>query len=251
MDSIYKALTEIVGEGYVSTEPEELYIYSWDLGTTEPHRPDYAVAPRTTGEVQEILKLANREKIPVVPLGGGLSLAGLAVPLQGGIALDMKRMDTIIEVNEKARYVLVEAGVSQGQLFSYLEKKHPNLRHSEPGAPPQATIAGNVAIHGQGDLAQPYGFNSDMVNGLEVVLPTGEVCKFGSCSVSPGWFTLHPLPDVGLFLGWSGTTGIITKVSIRLYPSKKIRDVEQFVVEDEELVPEIEYKITHTEMPKM
>lgn len=248
MDSAYKTLTEIVGEGYVSAEPEELYIYSWDLGTTEPHRPDYAVAPRTTGEVQQIVKLANREKIPIVPLGGGLSLAGLAVPLRGGIALDMKRMDSIIEVNEKARYVLVEAGVSQGQLFSYLEKNHPNLRHSEPGAPPQATIAGNVAIHGQGDLAQPYGFNSDMVNGLEVVLPTGEVCKFGSCSVSSSWFTLHPLPDVGLFLGWSGTTGIITKVSIRLYPSKKIRDVEQFVVEDEELVPEIEYKITHTEM---
>jgi len=248
MDSIYKSLAEIVGEGYVSNQPEELFIYSFDLGTTEPHRPDYAVVPRTTEEVQEIVKLANKEKIPIAPLGGGLSLAGLAVPLRGGIALDLKRMDSIIEINERARYVVVECGVSQGQLSSYLEKHHPNLRHSEPGAPPQATIAGNIAIHGQGDLAQPYGFNSDMVNGLEVVLPTGEVCKFGSCSISPNWFTLHPLPDLGLFLGWSGTTGIITKLSLKLYPSKKIKGVEQFVVEDEELVPEIVYKITHTEM---
>lgn len=248
MDSIFKSLAEIVGESHVSSQPEELYIYSYDLGTTEPHRPDYIVAPRTTHEVQEIVKLANRGKIPVVPLGGGLSLAGLAVPQRGGIVLDLKRMDTIIEVNEKARYVVVEAGVSQGQLISYLEKYHPKLRHSEPQAPGPATIVGNVAIHGQGDLAQPYGFNSDMVNGLEVVLPTGELCKIGSCSVSPIWFTLHPLPDLGLFLGWSGTTGIITKLSLKLFPSKRIREVEQFIVEDAELVPEIIYKITHTEM---
>ena len=248
MDSIHKSLAEIVGERYVSNQPEELYIYSYDLGTTEPHRPDYVVAPRTTQEVQEIVKLANREKIPVVPLGGGLSLAGLAVPLRGGIALDLKRMDTIIEVNEKARHVVVECGVSQGQLISYLEKYHPNLRHSEPQAPTPATIVGNVAIHGQGDLAQPYGFNSDMVNGLEVVLPTGEVCKIGSCSVSPGWFTLHPLPDLGLFLGWFGTTGVITKLSLRLFPLKRIREMEQFLVEDAELVPEVIYKVTHTEM---
>jgi len=248
VNSIYESLVEIVGKEYVSIEPEELYIYSYDLGTTEPHRPDYAVAPRTTEEVQEIVKLANKEKIPVVPLGGGLSLAGLAVPLRGGIALDLKRMDTILEVNEKARYAVVECGVSQGQLTSYLDRHYPNLMHSEPGAPPQATIAGNIAIHGQGDLAQPYGFNSDMVNGLEVVLPTGEVCKFGSCSISAEWFTQHPLPDLGLFLGWSGTTGIITKVSLRLFPRKKILGRGQFVVEDEELIPEIIYKITHTEM---
>jgi glycolate oxidase len=248
MDAVYEALIEIVGEEYVSNRPEELYIYSFDLGTTEPHCPQYVVSPRTTGEIQKIVKLANEEKVPVVPLGGGLSLAGLAVPFKGGIVLDLKRMDSIIEVNEQARYVVVECGVSQGQLTSYLERCYPGLTHSEPGAPPTATIAGNIAIHGQGDLAQPYGFNSDMVNGLEVVLPTGEVCRFGSCSIGASWFTLHPLPDVGLFLGWLGTTGIITRVSLRLFPCKKIRGVGQFVVEDEEIVPEIMYKLTHTQM---
>jgi len=248
MDSIHQALIEIVGEEQVSNRPEELYIYSFDLGTTEPHRPDYAVAPRTTEEIQGIVKLANKEKIPVVPLGGGLSLAGLAVPFKGGIALDLKRMDSIIEVNEEARYAVVECGVSQGQLTTYLERYYPHLTHSEPGAPPQATIAGNVAIHGQGDLAHPYGFNSDMINGLEVVLPTGEVCKFGSCSIGASWFTQHPLPDLGLFLGWSGATGIITKVSLRLFPCKSIRGTGLFVVENEELVPEVMYKLSHTQM---
>lgn len=248
MDSVYEAIAEIVGKEHVSNQQEELFIYSWDLGTTEPHRPDYAVSPRTTEEIQKIVQLANKEKIPVVPLGGGLSLAGLAVPFKGGILLDLKRMDSIIELNERARYAVVECGVSQGQLTSYLERHHPHLTHSEPGAPPMATIAGNVAIHGQGDLAHPYGFNSDMINGLEVVLPKGEICQFGSCAIGAGWFTLHPLPDVGLFLGWTGTTGIITKVSLRLFPCKKIRGVAMFVLEDEDLVPEVMYKVTHTQM---
>jgi glycolate oxidase len=191
------------------------------------------------------MRFANREKIPIVPLGGGMSLAGLALPLKGGIIIDLKRMDQIIEVNEKGRYMVVEAGVSQGKVTAYLHKHHPNLMHSEPGAPPAATIGGNLAIHGQGDLAHPYGFNSDMVNGLEVILPTGEIARFGSCAVGVDWFTMHPLPDVGLFLGWGGTTGIITKVSLRLFPCKKIREMDQFVVEDDELVPEVIYELTH------
>jgi len=248
VDFVYQALANLVGKEYVSNQPEELYIYSFDLGTAEPCRPQYVVSPRTTEHIQDILRLANREKIPVVPLGGGLSLAGLAVPLKGGILLDLKRMDSIIEVNEKARYAVVECGVSQGQLTSYLEKYYPRLTHSEPGAPPAATIAGNVMIHGQGDLAQPYGFNSDLVNGLEVVLPAGEVCHFGSIAIGAGWFTNHPLPDVGLFLGWCGTTGIITRLSIRLFPAKRLRGVGTFVLENEDLVPEAVYRLTQTQM---
>ena len=245
MESIYNALVDIVGEDYVSIQPEDLFTYSKDLGTSEPMRPDVVVAPKTAEEVQKVVLLANEKKVPISPLGGGMSLAGLALPLKGGITMDLKRMDKILELNEKARYILVEAGVSQGKLTAYLHKHYPHLMHSEPGAPPAATIGGNIAIHGQGDLAHPYGFNSDMVNGLEVVLPTGEICKFGSCAIGSGWFTLHPLPDLGLFLGWSGSTGIITKISLRLFPCKKIRETDLFLVEDEELIPEILYELTH------
>jgi len=248
VDSIYKSLVDIVDKEHVSNRPEELFIYSFDLGTAEPRRPDYVVSPATTEQIQEIVRLANRENIPIVPLGAGLSLAGLAVPQKGGIILDLKRMDRIIEVNENARYALIECGVSQGQLTAYLEKNFPRLTHSEPGAPPAATIVGNIVIHGQGDLAQPYGFNSDLINGLEVVLPTGEICRFGSCAVDAGWFTYHPLPDVGLFFGWCGTTGIVTKMSIRLFPAKPIRGVGTFVVDNESLVPEIIGKLTYTQM---
>ena len=249
MDKIYKLLAEIVGEQYVSNKKEELYIYSQDPGMMEPHEPDYVVMPKTTEEIQKIVKLANDEKIPIVPVGGSLSLSGLVIPHRGGIALDLKRMDRVLEVNEKSRYVVVEGGVTQGKLKAYLERHHPNLRHSIPDAPPSATVVGNIVIHGQGRLTQQYGFNSDMVTGLEVVLPTGEVCKIGSSSVSPYWFSRAPLPDLaGLFLGWFGTTGVITKLGFRLYPKKKMRDIEMFVVEDPTLVPDVIHRVTHTEM---
>jgi glycolate oxidase len=248
MDSIFRALAGIVGEEYVSVQTEELFTYSKDLGTSEPQWPDYVAAPKTAEQVSEILKFANEKKLAVVPLGGGLSLAGLALPLQGGITLDLKRMDQILELNEQGRYIVVEAGISHGKVTSYLHKHAPHLMHSEPGAPPAATIGGNLAIHGQGDLAHPYGFNSDMINGLEVVLPTGEICRFGSCALGNDWYTIHPLPDLSMFLGWSGSTGIITKVSLRLFPCKKIQEQDVFVVEDENLVPEIIFELTHVGM---
>ena len=250
MSDITLSLAEIVGEDYVSDKEEEVYLYARDPGLMPAHEPDYVVVPQTAKEIQKIVRLANKEKIPVVPMGAGMALTGLVIPLKGGIVIDMKRMNKILEVHEKARHVIVEGGTSHGLLKSYLEKNYPRLRHSIPDSPSTATIAANVMIHGQGRLTQQYGFNSDMVTGLEVVLPSGEICKVGSCSVSPDWFSKGaPLPDLsGLFLGWFGATGIITKVGLGLYPRKRMRDVEIFVTDREDLVPDIVFELTHTEM---
>lgn len=250
MSDIYDALANIVGKDYVSDRKEERYFYARDPGLMPPHDPDYVVMPKTTEQVQEILKLANREKVPVVPKGGGLSLTGLVIAQKGGILLDMKRMGEIVELNEKARYVVVEGGTTQGTLKSHLLKHYPHLRHSIPDSPPIATIVANAVIHGQGRLTQQHGFNSDMVSGLEVVLPTGEICRIGSCAVSPYWFSKGPpMPDLtGLFLGWFGTTGVITKLGLKLYPCKKVRDVMMYLTDKVELVPEILRKLGHTEM---
>jgi len=248
--AIYESLVKTVGKDYVSNQKEEQYFYARDGGLMPAHEPDYVVLPKTTEEVQEIVKLANREKVPIVPKGAGLALTGLVIPQKGGILLDMKRMDRILEVNEKARYVVVEGGTTHGALKSYLQKHHPDLRHSIPDSPPVATVVANAVIHGQGRLSQQHGFNSDMVSGLEVVLPTGEICRIGSCSVSSYWFSKGPpLPDLsGLFLGWFGTTGIITKLGLKLYPCKKMRDVMLFLTDRVELVPDIMLKLSHTEM---
>jgi len=250
MSDVYDALQKIVGKDYVSNQAEERYFYGRDPGLMPPHEPDYVVMPKTTEEVQEIIKLANREKVPVTPKGGGLALTGLVIPLKGGIVMDLKRMDRILEVNEKAAYAVVEAGVTHGALKSCLQKYHPRLRHSIPDSPPIATIVANAVIHGQGRLSQQRGFNSDMVSGLEVVLGTGEICRIGSCALSSRWFSKGPpLPDLsGLFLGWFGSTGVITKLGMKLYPCKKIRDVMLFLTDKADLVPEVIRKLAYTEM---
>jgi glycolate oxidase len=250
MSDITQSLAEIVGESYVSDQPEEAYFYARDPGLMPTHEPDYVVVPKTVEEIQKIVRLANREKIPIVPMGAGLALTGLVIPLKGGIVVDMKRMTRILGVNEKARLVTVEGGTSQGLLRAYLEKNYPRLRHSIPDSPATATIAANVMIHGQGRLSQQYGFNSDMVAGLEVVLASGDICKIGSSAISPDWFSKGaPMPDLsGLFLGWFGATGIITKVALKLYPRKKMRDVEIFITDRADLIPDIVFELTHTEM---
>lgn len=249
MADLYQELAKIVGPEWVSDSPEERFIYSRDPGTMEPRYPDYVVMPGSTEEVQKIVMLANENRVPLVPMGGGLVLSGLMRPLRGGISLDMKRMNRILEVNELSSYALVEAGVSQGVLQAYLKKHHPGLKHSVPDAPPIATIGGNVLIHGSGHLSAEGGFHSEMLNGLEVVLPTGEVVHIGSCATSPYWFSRSPLPDLaGLFIGWAGTTGIATKLSIKLYPDRPFNDVMIFVIEDPDLGPDVLHRMGSTQV---
>ncbi len=248
--ALVERLKAIVGEAYVSDTPEDRYIYARDQGVQHPREPDFVVLPASTNEVQQIVRLAASAGVPVVPMGGGLVLSGLTVPQKGGIVLDMKRMNRILEVNEQSHYAVVEAGTSQGMLDAYLRRRHPGLKHSLPDAPPVATIAGNIAIHGSGHLSQSEGgFHSEMVTGLEVVIGTGEVVRLGSCSTVPGWFSRAPLPDLaGLFLGWNGTTGVITKVGIKLYPRPKNHDVLIYMTEDIDLAPVVLNRVVETSL---
>lgn len=246
---ILSALVRIVGKDRVSDSPEELFIYSRDSGAQPPRRADYVVMPKTAEEVRNILLLANQEKIPVTPLGGGFTLSALVVPNRGGMVLDMRRMDRILEVDEINRYALIEAGVSQGALRSYLRHKHPRLQHSMPEAPPTATVVGNALIQGHGHISPRYGLNSDMVSGMEVVLPTGDICKIGSGCLGPSWFTRGPLPDLpGLFIGWLGTTGVVTKLAIKLFPKPAFREVIAFKSDDVDLMTEAIFEATYLDL---
>jgi len=246
-DEILRNLEEIVGKDFASNKPEDLFIYSQDPGASEPRPVDFIVMPKTTEEVQEIMKLANKETIPLVPMGGGLTLSGLIIPVKGGIVVDMKRMDKIIEINELSQYALIEAGVTTGQLLFYLNENYPKLQPPIPDAPPSATIAGNVLIHGSGYLSQKYGDHGAMINGLEVVLPNGDICKLGSCAVSKYWFARGPIPDlIGLFISSFGTMGIITKLSIQLFNKTRFREVVFGLLKDLKDIPNVLLRLTET-----
>jgi glycolate oxidase len=246
-ENVLKELQNIVGKDFVSNREEDLYIYSQDPGASLPRQVDFVVMPENVEEVQKIVKLANQEKIPIVPMGGGLTLSGLIIPIKGGIVMDMKRMNKIIEINTLSKYALIEAGVTTGQLLSFLNENYPNLQPPIPDAPPSATVAGNVLIYGSGYLSQKYGDHGSMINGLEVVLPKGDICKMGSCAVSKYWFARGPIPDlIGLFISSFGTMGIVTKLSIQLFDKPKFREVVFGLLNDPKDIPNILLKITET-----
>ncbi|WXG39663.1 MAG: FAD-binding oxidoreductase [Candidatus Freyarchaeum deiterrae] len=246
--SILKSLERIVGKKFVKDRMEERYYYSSDASAEEPGIPEFVVMPETVEEIQEILRLANREKISVTPRTGGLTLSGLAIPYGGGILLDLKRMDKIIEVNPDSMFAVVECGVTTGQLKTFLESNYPNLWFCQPHAPQSVGVISNAIIYGAGQVSLGQGVNSDMVNGLEVVLPTGEILRTGSCALGKSWLTKYCLPDfMGLFLGWFGATGIITKASIQLWPKPSIRDAMFYKIDKVEDTVEILLKLTKSE----
>lgn len=246
---IKRSLAVIVGEDYVSDNDEELLFCSSDPSAEPPCKPAFVVMPKTVEEIQEIVKLANTELIPITPRSGGMSVAGLTIPCGEDIILDLKRMNKIIEVNEESMYALIECGVTTGQLKTFLEENHPDLEYSIPAAPPSVSVVANALVWGAGHLLLKYGLNSDMINGLEVVLPMGEILKTGSCALSPSWFTKYCFPNLsGLFIGWFGSTGIVTKCSIQLWPKPRIRSIFRIAIHDVEDVPDLILKIAREEV---
>ena len=217
--AILKELIDIVGEEYVMDGSASLFVYSGDMTENVPHMPEFVVAPITVDEVQKIILLANKEKIPVVPFVSGSNLGGLTIPLEGGIIVDLKRMNKILEVNERDQYVIIEAGVTFADIKDYLDKNHPNLVYTYTYATPAAGVVPNALLEGLVTLSAKYGATVAFINGLEAVLPTGEIVKVGSCATSRYWFSRNPLPDlVGLFTSWQGMTGIVTKLAVQLEP---------------------------------
>lgn len=245
-NEVYTTLTSICGERFVFDNPETKYVYGrlpagFRVGTL-----DALVLPESTEQVQKIVAYASEKNIPLTPVGAGLSLSDLTVPIHSGIVVDLRRMDRIIEVNELDRYAVIEAGVTVGHLLGYLKRKCPMLRPSVPDAPPTATICGNLLIYGSGHLSR-YGPHSDMINELEVVLHTGEKTTLSSGAHGTEWYTRIPYPDlINLFTYWFGTTGIVTKLSVKLYPKHQVRDMQIFKVENPDSIPDIIRHITTT-----
>ena len=218
-----KELIDIVGEDFVSNRPEELYLYSKDMTENFPTSPEFVVMPKTTKEVQEIVKFANKKGFSITPYVAGSNVGGLSIPYTKGILMDLKRMKKIIEINKKDMYMIIEPGFTFGHLRKVLNEELPEFEYSFPFAPPFSSVLVNALLQGLGNLSHKYGSMSESLNGLEVVLPTGEIARIGTCAVSPYWFGRNPMPDlIGLFVGWQGTTGIATKGSICLWPKPPV-----------------------------
>lgn len=220
-----EALKSIVGPENVSCEEVDLIAYSrdWslmDAGTA--YMPDVVVRPRTTLEVAEVVRLANRERIPVIPWGGGTGLSGGALAVRGGIIIDMKGLNRIIEVDEENLLVRTQTGITVQKLNEELMKYGLWWPH-DPESKFASTVGAAIACDNAGTFGTRYGGSLvDYLLGIEVVLPTGDIIRLGS--KAPHSVSGYPLH--WLFVGSEGTLGIITEATLRVYRLPQYRCVD-------------------------
>lgn len=221
-EGIHRKLVEIVGYERVSGHDFELYAYSRDLSPARPKLASFIVRPKETREIVEIVKLANKHKIPIYVRGCGCSHWAAWLPIKGGILLDMTSMDKIFKIDEENLTVIVEPGCTWFKLMEELRKKGLTYLSSEMGGPAMS-VGGSVIKAGGGPYGTcKFGFHGQMdVLGLEIVLPTGEVIKTGSWAAPnmPPFRKEGMGPDLtGLFIGSEGIFGIATKIALRVRP---------------------------------
>lgn len=210
---IIEELKEIVGETNVLTDKIDKEGYSHDETTGLKHFPEVVVRPKNTNEVVKIISLANKEKIPLTPRGGGTGLSGGAIPIFGGIVLSLERMNKILEIDTNNLMATVEAGVITGELRREVEKY--NLFYPiNPASLDSCTIGGNVAEATAAANTVKYGATRNYICGLEAVLATGEVITMGGKLVknATGYGLMH------LLIGSEGTLAIVTRIILRLFP---------------------------------
>jgi glycolate oxidase len=212
---ILKKLQAIVGKQHVLTEPEDLVAYSYD-GTFAERRPDVVISPSSTEQVSQVLQVAWREEIHVVPRGMASGLAAASVPLDGGIVLNLCRMNRILEIDELNFTTTVEAGVITQDLADTVAKKG-FFYPPDPSSIKQSTLGGNAACNAGGPRCLKYGVTSDYVRGLKVVLADGRILKTGGKAIKN--VTGYNLTQ--LFVGSEGTLGVITELVLKLIPLPK------------------------------
>ncbi len=140
---VFDELCDNIGRENVFDNIEERVCYSFDA-TKEKHLPDLVIRPHTKEHVSATISIANKHNIPICPRGAGTGLSGGAVPVKGGIVLDLKNMDKIIEINAKDLTVTVEPGVVTKDLQDEVAKLR-LFYPPEPGSAEFSTIGGNVA----------------------------------------------------------------------------------------------------------
>jgi glycolate oxidase len=202
----------IVGEDNFSDKIEDLIPYSYDA-SINVYRPDALIWPETTDQISQIVTIANQRRIPIIPRGAGTSLSGGVLAIEGGIVIDVSKMDTIIAIKLEDRYTTVQPGVICDDLNKELSQ-HNFIFPPDPASSSVATIGGNVATNAGGIKGAKYGTTRDYVLGLEVVIPTGEIMRTGAYTMK--CVSGYDLPK--LFAGSEGTLGIITEVTLKINP---------------------------------
>ena len=215
--NLARKLTQLLGGDAVRTDDATLAIHATDKWFAS-RTPDAVVLARNRGDVEKTLRFANRHGIPVTPRGAGVGYVGGCVPLRGGIALSVARMNRIKEIHFADGVAVVEPGVITGELQAAVRKLG-LFYPPDPASLKECSLGGNIATNAGGPRCLKYGVTRNYVLGLEVVLADGRVLKCGGRThKNKQGFDL-----AGLFVGSEGLLGVVTEATLRLLPHPPAR----------------------------
>jgi glycolate oxidase len=208
--TLAEALRRVVGAQAVVDDAAALMTYEADGCVMDLHAPNLVVLPATTEQVAEVVRLASRAGVPIVPRGAGTGLAGGATPMSGGVVISTTRMDKILEVDPRNQRARVQPGVINWELTQHLTPSGYQFV-PDPSSQKACTIGGNIANNSGGPHCLKYGTTTDHVLALRVVLPDGSVIWTGDASADRIGYDLQ-----GVLTGSEGMCGVITEAWVRL-----------------------------------
>jgi glycolate oxidase len=237
-DAVLDELVQILGKDHVFTGKSALFnrarvpapfpVHRWT-----DHIPDVVVLPTGAEQISEVVRLANRYRIPVVPRAGGTGLTDGAVPLRHGILVDVKLMNNILEIDLDDRTVTVQPGINMLKLNEEL-RKYGVIYPDDPASYPCSLVGGRIGTSGWSLIGARYGHTRDLVISFELVLPTGDIIRVGDGGgrkvrkSSSGYQLKH------LFMGHQGTLGITTEATLELVPRPEAEFAAFFAYPDYE-----------------
>ena len=219
-------LSDLLGPGGVSGAPADLRLHAADAlrpGRLAPGMapdatgPQWVVWPRTLDQVQGLVRLANQARTPLVPYGGGTGLMGSAMPVFGGIVVDLTRMAAVRRIDAEDRRVVAEAGAVLSDVDHALQRQGLMLGH-DPWTAGVATVGGAISTNSLGYRGGQYGSMGEQVLGLEAVLPDGRVISTRPAPKSSTGPALHHL-----LIGGEGCFGIVTAATLKAFPQPEQR----------------------------
>jgi alkyldihydroxyacetonephosphate synthase len=232
LDQVVRALAGVVGAERVSTRATDRATYARDMwprlllavraGAPAEHPPDVVVWPDRTEQVVKIIEISRRFGLPVVPYGAGSGVCGGAVPIHGGVTVDVKRMDRILEVDATRLTVTAECGINGERLERALEQRGLTLGHF-PSSIYCSTLGGWLAARSAGQMSTRYGKIEDMTLSVTGVTGRGDTIvtgRLGRTGAGPDW--------TQLLVGSEGTLAILTQATLRVRPAPEARLLRGF-----------------------
>ena len=237
-ESLVGEFEKIVGKENVLTSKESLKAYSYDGTTSWIHEPDVVVFPATTKEISAIMKIANAEKIPVTPRGGGTNVSGGSVPIEGGIVLCLTKMNKILKIDKENLTATVEPGVVLMDLTMALAREG-LFFPPDPQSFLGATLGGIISENAGGPACVKYGVTKQYILGVEVVLANGDVVNLGGRTLKNvvGYDLLH------IFISAEGTLGVITRAELKLNPLPQAKKTIMAVYSDVAVAGESVFRV--------